>query len=321
MFCSVLISIASQLQLASTFAGIQHAFTWLPWGTSTALPSRTVSAGKIVTASDFPREHRCDTTLMTSFSFDILIQNIQLLRKELREREGSSPHTQYEALPAQQISGLCLVSWGLLYSWHCQETITDPLNTQSHNNCPTFLPLLSSEGNIVLIHRFYLYPFKLLFATQPTLNGDSSTKGSRICPNPHPQKTKAKTISPPLHAIRVATFGCILGPSGSRGSRRPWAAHFALGQGSSACRAATKHVLIVLASDLLLVHINRARHQWRLGILQSDSDMLKNVAGGKACTGPFMIRTKLCFLYLNVVPDGGTEWSGQVCPWLSFADL
>ena len=53
-----------------------------------------------------------------------------------------------------------------------------------------------------------------------------------------------------------------------------------------------------------------AERQWRVG--------------GRACIGPFVIRTKLGFLYLTVTPDEvgvGGGLKGQVCPWLSFADM
>lgn len=90
MFCSVPISTASQLELAFPFAGLQHTFTWLSWGTLTALLSHTVSVDKIVAASNFPQEHRNGTTYTQPFSFDIL--RIYSYRKELRRREGPSPH-------------------------------------------------------------------------------------------------------------------------------------------------------------------------------------------------------------------------------------
>jgi len=107
MFCSVPISTASLLGLAFIFAGKQN-FTWLSWGTLTALLSYTLSADKIVAAANFPQEHRNDTTSMQPFSFDIF--RIYNYRKELRRREGPSPHMQNKALPAQQIPRHCLVS-------------------------------------------------------------------------------------------------------------------------------------------------------------------------------------------------------------------
>lgn len=58
MFCSVLISIASQLRPASTFAGRATTHLYLAtMGTSTAWPSRT-GWGQTLAASDLSKEHR-----------------------------------------------------------------------------------------------------------------------------------------------------------------------------------------------------------------------------------------------------------------------
>ena len=43
---------ASQSQFVFIIKATQQSFTWLPWGTSTALPLHTIFAGKIVTTSN-----------------------------------------------------------------------------------------------------------------------------------------------------------------------------------------------------------------------------------------------------------------------------
>lgn len=48
--------------------------------------------------------------------------------------------------------------------------------------------------------------------------------------------------------------------------------------------------------------IDKDRYQWRLGILQSNSDVLDNVAEEKAYICPFVVITNY-FIYFSVASD------------------
>lgn len=148
------------------------------------------------------------------------------------------------------------------------------------------------------------------------------------------KKQKAKAVSFTLYAVSIATVVCTLGPSSGGDSHRPGAPdslHQLLrlpwGPGSSTCRPATKQTFAVLgwpkspfgvSRPMLWKNPNALFGQPNISIrslagTQKQSKVLAKTwytaerqwcVGGRACIGPFVIRTKLGFLYLTVTPDG-----------------
>ena len=91
MFCSVPISTASLLELAFIFAGIQN-FTWLSWGTLTALLSHSLCRQDCSYSRRPPGTqewHHIDATLLIWH-----IQNIQLQEGTQEKGRAITPHVE-----------------------------------------------------------------------------------------------------------------------------------------------------------------------------------------------------------------------------------
>lgn len=222
-----------------------------PCSVSTALSSHTPCAGKILTASDLPQERKSDTTPMTSFSFDTLIQNIQWLTKELSERDR--PLCTHSTGPHQLSKFL-----GIIWSFEgCSvpDTVKKRLLTLSMpSTLAQHLLGLWIQGNTFLIYRFYICPFRL--TCKLTHFEWESLKSKAL----ESVQNKAKSCSQfPPYAIRVTTSVCILSPSRDGGSHKHSAcAHFALGHGSSVLQGNPKtHVWSISIRSLDGTHIQR----------------------------------------------------------------